>query len=249
MTTRFIKWLRRLWAHISYSKKTNIQLPYPIISFTFDDAPGSAFSNGGQILARHGMRGTFYVSLSLMNGPDPETRFTLSQLQTALALRHELGCHTHGHIDLSSTPSDEAMSDIQFNQASLSALLPGERFQNFSYPFGAQTRPIKQFVSTRFRSARGIGEGINRGDTDLLDLRTVKAYENKHDIGYLFKKIDDLEKNGGWLVFYTHDVDENYTDWGCSPAYFEALVQECAKRGIRVATINDALDMIEHKTA
>jgi hypothetical protein len=123
------------------------------------------------------------------------------------------------------------------------------KFENFSYPFGAQTRSIKQFASTRFRSARGIGEGVNRGVADLFNLRTVKLYEKKHPLGYLFNRIDELEKNGGWLVLYTHDVDDAFTDWGCSPAYFEAVVQECAKRGIRVATINDALDLIENKTS
>jgi peptidoglycan/xylan/chitin deacetylase (PgdA/CDA1 family) len=244
---RYSKLFRRIWANISFSKKINIQLPHPIVTFTFDDAPVSAFEKGGNLLAKYGMHGTFYISLSLMNGPDPETRFTVSHLKKSVEQGHELGCHTFGHIDLAATRSPEAATDILHNQETLGALLPGMEFKNFSYPFGSQTSAAKQFAAAHFRSARGIGEGINRGITDSLNLQTVKLYEKKHALRYLTEKIDDLEKNGGWLVFYTHDVDENFTHWGCSPAYFEAVVKECAKRGITVATVNDALDLIENK--
>jgi hypothetical protein len=71
-------------------------------------------------------------------------------------------------------------------------------------------------------------------------------YEGKYPLEYIFNKIKEAEKNKGWLIFYTHDVDEKYTDWGCSPAYFQEVVQECARRNITVATINEALNLIEN---
>jgi peptidoglycan/xylan/chitin deacetylase (PgdA/CDA1 family) len=217
-----------------------------LISFTFDDAPVSAFLNGGGILAKFGFGGTFYISLSLMNGPDPETRFTSAHLKNAIAQHSELGCHTYSHMDLSKTTAVKGITDIERNQEILSTFLPGLEFKNFSYPFGSETRSIKEYASTRFRSARGIEEGINVGQTDFCNLKTVKLYESKHPPDYIFEKISEVEKNNGWLIFYTHDVDEKYTDWGWSPRYFETIVHECAKRGITVATINDALNLIEN---
>lgn len=246
MLTRYIKFVRRQWANISFSKKIDIKLQKPLITFTFDDAPVSAFLNGGNILAKFGVGGTFYISLSLMNGPDPETRFTSAHLKTAIAQHSELGCHTYGHVDLSKMTGREGVADIERNQTTLQTLLPGAEFRNFSYPFGSETRPIKEYASTRFRSARGIGEGINRSGTDLYNLKTVKLYEGKHSLDYIFEKIGEVEKDPGWLIFYTHDVDKKYTDWGCSPAYFEAVVAECSKRGITVATIDEALNLIEN---
>jgi len=246
MIKRLVKFVRRKWANISFSKKTDIQLKHPVISFTFDDAPVSAFVNGGGILSKFGFGGTFYISLSLMTGPDSETRFTLPQLKNALAQHHELGCHTYGHIDLSKTISKVGIADIEKNQEEMQVLIPGTELRNFSYPFGSQTRPVKKFASERFRSSRGIEEGINAIGTDLCNLKTVKLYEGKYPLDYIFQKIKEAEENKGWLIFYTHDVDEKYTDWGCSPAYFEAVVKECADRGIAVATINEALNLIEN---
>lgn len=248
MLTRYVKFIRRKWANFSFSKKIDIKLQKPVISFTFDDAPVSAFLHGGNILAKFGFGGTFYISLSLMNGPEPETRFTSAHLKNIVAQHSELGCHTYGHTDLSKTNAAKGIADIQRNQEVLQTLLPGMEFKNFSYPFGSETRPVKEFASQRFRSARGIDEGINLEGTDLCNLKTVKLYEGKYPLQYIFEKIEEAEKCNGWLIFYTHDVTEKYTDWGCSPAYFEAVVHECAKRGITVATINEALNLIENTT-
>lgn len=248
MINRLVKFIRRKWANISFSKKVNIKLEKPIISFTFDDAPVSAFLNGGSILSKFGFGGTFYVSLSLMTGPDPDTRFTIQHLKDAIAHGHEIGGHTYGHTDLSKTTAAKGIADMKKNRTEMEKLIPGTQLRNFSYPFGAQTRPLKKYASTRYRSARGIEEGINAQGTDLYNLKTVKLYESKHSLDYIFRKLDEAEKNNGWLIFYTHDVDEKFTDWGCSPAYFEAVVHDCAKRGITVATINGALDLIENTT-
>ena len=43
-----------------------IKTSVPIISFTFDDAPRTAFKTGGDILRAHGGRATFFVSLGLL---------------------------------------------------------------------------------------------------------------------------------------------------------------------------------------
>ena len=39
----------------------------PIVSFTFDDFPRSAYSVGGAMLEKFGARGTYYVTAGLMN--------------------------------------------------------------------------------------------------------------------------------------------------------------------------------------
>ncbi|MBK8195093.1 MAG: polysaccharide deacetylase family protein [Lewinellaceae bacterium] len=242
---RFIKVFRRKWASISFARKINIRLNEPIVSFTFDDAPISAFENGVNILSKFGFGGTFYISLSLMNGVEQETRFTVQHLNNAIAHHNEIGCHTYGHTDLYTLPFEKGKGDIIQNQEEMDKKVPGYTFRNFSYPFGSQTRAIKQFVSSKFRSARGIEEGINLNGADLYNLKTVKVYEHRFSPEYLHRKIDEVISNKGWLIFYTHDVMENPTDWGCSPGFFEDVVQYCANHNIKVLTVNDALNQIE----
>ena len=43
-----------------------IETTIPIVSFTFDDAPTTAFVTAGNILGSQGGRATFYVSLGLL---------------------------------------------------------------------------------------------------------------------------------------------------------------------------------------
>ncbi len=244
---KYLKYLKRKWAGISFVRPIQVQPGQAVVSFTFDDAPVSAFTNGGAILSRSGFAGTFYIALSFMTGKEAENRFTLQDLEQALNENHELGCHTSGHIDLSSTPLAESIRDIASNQEKIKQLIPGFRFRNFSYPFGAQTRSIKKYLSSHFRSARGIGHGLNAGETDLYNLKTVKLYEKRHSLPEIFARIGEAEEKKAWLIFYTHDVTANYTDYGCSPAYFKAVVEECAKRKLTVRTIDGALDLIESK--
>jgi peptidoglycan/xylan/chitin deacetylase (PgdA/CDA1 family) len=82
-----------------------VRTPVPLISFTFDDFPRSAFVNAGAILGRYGVLGTYYVSLGLAGkqsqmGPMYHTE----DLIELSRLGHELGCHTFGHCHSWNTP-------------------------------------------------------------------------------------------------------------------------------------------------
>src|ERR1700758_1237298 len=84
-----------------------VRTPVPLISFTFDDFPRSAFLNAGAILGRYGILGTYYVSLSLAGkesqmGP----MYQSEDLKDLARLGHELGCHTFGHCHSWNTPAD-----------------------------------------------------------------------------------------------------------------------------------------------
>lgn len=245
MMRRYLKYIRRKWASISFTRAVSIRLNEPVISFTFDDAPVSAFVNGGNILSKYGMSGTFYISMSLMSGVEESTRFTIQHLKDAIAQHNELACHTFGHTELYTVSVEKGIADITRNQEEIETILPGTRLTNFSYPFGSQTRPIKKFASSRFRSARGIGEGINHVKADLFDLKTIKLYEHRHTLEHIFAQIEKAKEENGWLIFYTHDVQDDPSEWGCSPAYFEAVVRKCKQDNIKVLTINEALNQIE----
>ena len=67
LVTRGSAKVRRTLADRLHRRPVKLELPAPIVSFTFDDAPKSAFDTGGKILREHGARGTFYVSLGLLD--------------------------------------------------------------------------------------------------------------------------------------------------------------------------------------
>ena len=243
---KYIKFLKREWANWAFHKSVQLPLQEAQVSFTFDDAPHSAFEQGGEILTRYGFLGTYYIALTFLdNQLSDEASFSKRDLEKALAVGHELACHTFKHIDLSKTNLLDSIKDIKKNGALFRNLFPDRELRNFSYPFGAETLAIKKFLGQEFRSARGIGHGLNTGKVDLANLKTIKLYRDRLSLEDIAKHMDQAKFRRAWLIFYTHDVQENPSPYGCTPEYFEAVVKMCADADIQVKTIDKTLDLIE----
>src|ERR1700688_1823607 len=70
----------------------------PIVSFTFDDFPRTAYSAGAPILEKFGARGTYYVSGGLMQrSSDLGDMFAAGDLLCLADRGHELGTQTFQH--------------------------------------------------------------------------------------------------------------------------------------------------------
>ncbi len=243
---KYIKFLKREWANWAFHKSAQLPLQEAQVSFTFDDAPHSAFELGGEILQRYGYAGTYYIALTFLDDQlSEEASFSKKDLEVALDQGHELACHTYKHIDLSKTNLLESIKDIKKNGELFQNLFPDNKLKNFSYPFGAETLAIKKFLGQEFRSARGIGHGLNIGKVDLANLKTIKLYRDRLSIEEVAQQIATAKARRAWLIFYTHDVKQEPTPYGCTPDYFEAIVKMCADESLQVRTIDQTLDLIE----
>ena len=85
-------------------------------------------------------------------------------------------------------------------------------------------------------------------ETDLANLKTIKLYRDRYSLAEIEAYIETAIEKKAWLIFYTHDVAENPSPYGCAPAYFEAVVKACANKKIKVLTIDKTLDQIESAT-
>jgi len=230
----------------------------PLVSFTFDDFPRSAFLEAGSILSRHGARGTYYASLGLMGKQSPMgTMFEARDLKDLLDLGHELGCHTFGHCHSLNTPPDVYGRAIVDNQKALSELLPGTKFQTFAYPYSAPAVAVKRVASRHFLCCRGGGlrpgryfpraggQTFNSGVTDLNLLCAVFLEKSLDNPAALKKLIDQNARARGWLIFATHDVCESPSRFGCTPAFFEQVVQWSLESGARLLPVVEALEELK----
>ncbi len=240
----FQKYLKRKWANWAFTQTCRFKLQQPMVSFTFDDVPGSAFSEGARILEAYGGLGTFYLALSMLQQAPSESGFTQQQMETARQRGHELGCHTYGHIDFSRTGIADSQRDLETNRQRLLALCPGLKLRSFSYPFGAQTLGVKKSLVSRFSSARGILPGIHYREADLYNLKTVKLYEGQLPLSQQLEHIEQAVAGNGWLIFYTHDVRASYSPHGCSPAYFEKVVKACTEAGLDILPVSEAVERL-----
>jgi len=202
-----------------------------VVSFTFDDFPKSALTNGGSILANHGLRGTYYTALKLAGTQGNLGRmFDAEDVLAAHAAGHEIACHTYTHLDCCQADAASVVEEVRENGAKLSALLCGAQMTNFAYPYGAVSISAKRAVANRFASSRGTGQGINCGTVDLADLLGTRIYDCAFDRAALRALIDRTRAIGGWLIFYTHDVSDTPSEFGCKPDQLEEIVAYAAER-------------------
>ena len=205
-------------------RKVLVNPPKPLISFTFDDAPKTAFTTGGAILAAHGGKATYFVSLGLM-GLTTEVGEIASQddLIAAIDQGHELGCHTLDHLDAWYASTDNYMASIEANQHALERIRPGLQFSTFAYPKSGATLSVKYPLQKRFVCCRGGGQAANVGMTDLNMLKACFLDKRaKVDLAFIKELIDYNAQQRGWLIFATHDVADDPSPYGCTPRIFPA---------------------------
>jgi peptidoglycan/xylan/chitin deacetylase (PgdA/CDA1 family) len=214
----------------------------PLISFTFDDFPRSALDVGGRILRDHGVAGTYYVSLGLLDRDEPVGRICSSaSLAEVLAQGHELGCHTFGHCDAWETRPAAFEASILENRDALGRLLPAARFETMSYPIGSPRPDTKRRTGRHFAGCRGGGQRFNVGTMDLNQLRAFFLEQSRDRPSAIWDIIERNRTEGGWLIFATHDVTAQPSRFGCTPEFFAEVVQRSVRSGARILPVAGAL--------
>jgi len=219
----------------------NIDWPGGAVSFTFDDFPRSAWVNGGAILEKYGRRGTYYAAMGMAGGENHlGPMFEPDDLRAAHTQGHEIACHTYSHRDCCHASPAEIATEIERNAMALAQAVGGAPLDNFAYPFGGVSLTAKNALADRFASCRGTGRGINRGAVDLADLFAASLYSRDFDRDRLCQLIDDAQAESGWVIFYTHDVAEAPSPFGCTPAQFESILAYAAENA-PVLPVRDVL--------
>src|ERR1700744_535318 len=214
----------------------------PMVSFTFDDIPRSAATVGAPMLEEAGGRGTFYVAGGLINQPnnqcdgiDPDGIVKLCRDG------HEIACHTFSHrraIDLDATAM---AAEIVQNRRYLEGLDASIRLENFAYPFGLATLARKRQLTRSFRSARGIQPGVNSGTIDLQFLRSTPLIDKDIDRTGIDRVFDEAVRTSGWLIFYTHDVADSPSPWGCTPGLLRHALDAAKRHNMPMVSVAEAL--------
>src|SRR5579884_1732902 len=91
------------------------------------------------VLARHGVRGTFYVPFRAVAG----RLLSVSQMRELLAMGMEIGSHTVTHPVLTRLPLDEVDHELRDSRRMLEDLL-GREVTSFGYPRGKFNAMVAQ---------------------------------------------------------------------------------------------------------
>lgn len=240
-------YLRRASRYLSrrpFAIKTDV----PIISFTFDDFPRSALHTGGAILKQFGITGTYYAAFGLMGKQAATgTMFVPADLNTVFENGHELGCHTFDHCHSLNTDTEVFESSVIRNEQALQAKFPKASLRTLAYPISEPRARTKRRIGPRFLCCRGGGQTFNAGVADLNNLSAYFLEKSTNDPSAVKEMINRNRAAKGWLVFATHDVDESHTRWGCSPKFFEDIVEYSVNSGALILPVGKALETLAHE--
>jgi peptidoglycan/xylan/chitin deacetylase (PgdA/CDA1 family) len=241
--------LRRAARHARL-KPLVMRNPAPLVTFTFDDVPDSAYINGAAILEQHGLRGTFFVASGTCSHTDTYWRvIDEDQVRALHDSGHEIGCHTFSHVRVEDLDAQRMDEECAQNLRRLRDLCPGIALANFCYPFGRASLPRKMQLQRHFDSCRGVYQGINAGTADLGMLRSIDLYDRTLTPDKLQRVLRETRERNGWLIFVTHDVADTPSWIGCSPRLLSDTIAAVQAENMQCLPIRDALKAIGYVRA
>jgi peptidoglycan/xylan/chitin deacetylase (PgdA/CDA1 family) len=232
------------------SKPFRMQNSAPLVSFTFDDAPDTAFTVGASILEDYGISGTFYIAAGTCDTVDPNWHLiTLDQVRALHDRGHEIACHTYSHANVEKLSAASMEEECGKNHNLLRRLCGDIQLTNFAYPYGGVTLMRKLQLEKRFNTCRGIFEGVNVGTIDLGLLKVIELANRTLTPEKLQQVLRETRDRNGWLIFYTHDVVDPPSWLGCSPDMFRSTIESVQSMGLDCVSVRDALKYIGFPSA
>jgi peptidoglycan/xylan/chitin deacetylase (PgdA/CDA1 family) len=214
----------------------------PIVTFSFDDFPRTALTNGASIVERFGGRATYYVTMGLMDTDNHlGEQFRCADLRSLIERGHEVASHTFSHLSAQHTPFSVFRQDVERCEKAIRESIAVDPSNNFAYPYGEVTLSAKRQLGPRMRSCRGTCSGFNGPEVDLNLLRANSLYGDIDQAEAAKYLILENEARKSWLIFYSHDVVSTPSRFGCTPALLQAIVSFTAERGIKMMTVADVV--------
>ena len=213
----------------------------PLASFSFDDFPKSAWTVGGPILDRFGAKATYFAVGGFCGRRFEDVeQYDEATLKAVHAAGHEIGCHTFSHEHGPGQPSSGLREDIARNAAFLRERL-GEAPTTFAYPYGEVSPRTKALVAKAFAASRGIRAGVNGAVSDMAQLRAVPLEARSWNALEVERWVEAARTSKGWLIFFSHDVSDDPSPYGCTPAMLSHALTCVSQAGIDIVTMKEAL--------
>jgi len=209
----------------------------PMVSFCFDDTPASAVKRGGKALEARGVRGTYYFASGLKGEHSGFGAYAArDDMAAAAAAGHEIGCHTYSHLDCGKANAATIAEDLDRNAATLADWGVTQDLKTFAYPYGDVGYPAKAIMSERFLLSRGLHHGVITAGTDLNQAPAV-SIEGPDGEARGRQWLQRAKQQRGWLILFTHGVEDKAHTYGCAEDVFSRLLDEALEAGFQVAPI------------
>ena len=216
-----------------------------LITFSFDDFPKSAADTGAEIMDAIGAKAIYYAC----SGLEGKTILTGEQYRSADLLQliqagHEIGAHTHTHLDCSANPLTCVLNDIEKNLTLLKHMGAKEEIEHFAYPYGETTTALKSALTKKFQTCRGILPGLNAPRSDSMQLRAMELTPDSATTDRAVYAIEKALTQPVWLHIFTHDIRNKPSDYGTTPAALTRITRIARDSKIPIVTPTAATNLL-----
>ncbi|WP_340120989.1 Ig-like domain-containing protein [Methylobacter svalbardensis] len=208
-----------------------------LVSLTFDD--GRNQSAARDLLARHGMQGTFYINSDKINSGG--TFLTKPELDALYADGNEIAGHNIGHANMATLSDTEQQAAICNDMQNLVDW--GYSVHSFAYPFSS-TGPTTQSIVAggcpgvgTYESARAVGglvsgtqcSGCPWAETvppaNPYYISTNNSVISTTTLADMQNYVIQAETNGGgWVPLVFHNICDGCGTLAVSPATLDAFL-------------------------
>jgi peptidoglycan/xylan/chitin deacetylase (PgdA/CDA1 family) len=214
----------------------------PLASISFDDFPRSAWTVGGPMLERYGAKATYYAAGTFCGrSEDGIDYFDAEDLKAIHAAGHEIGCHSFAHGHGPDIGTLDLAADAERNSAFLREHLGDFRPATYAYPYGDASPRTKALAAARYPASRGIRSGVNAGMIDLAQLKAVPLEHRRWRPDEVEAAIERAKAGPGWVIFFSHDVSDDPSPFGCTPQMLEFTLERLTRAGIEILPVKHAL--------
>lgn len=214
--------------------------PHAVVSLSFDDGQETQF-HVGDILARYGMHGTFFVN-SAMLGSGP-WYMTWGQIHSLAARGNEIGGHTLDHPFLTRISKSKAQHEIRQDRINL--INHGFKPSSFAYPYDDFNSRVEGYVKQAgYSSGRIVGGVPGQVQTippyDPYQVWTAPDLGSHYTLSSLKASVRQAEAAGGWEVFCFHGFDANNNE-SIPTSLFTQFVAWLHSQPVSIRTIGQVM--------
>ena len=213
-----------------------------LVSLTFDDGWQGTYIDGLPILNKYGFTSTQYIISGKINTGNGY--MTSSQIRALKASGNEIASHTVSHYDLTSLSLSSIDYQLSQSKSTIQKLFGTDTAINFATPYGSYDAKVLTEVKKYYKSHRSTDSGYNSKDGfDAYNIR-VQNVNQTTTASQVSEWTQKAIADKTWLVLVYHSIDLSGDAYATSPLNLDNELSLLKTSGVKVETVNQALDEI-----
>jgi peptidoglycan/xylan/chitin deacetylase (PgdA/CDA1 family) len=216
-----------------------------IITFSFDDFPKSAADTGAEIMDSINAPAIYYACTGLAGRSNiTGAQYEADDLLALAKAGHEIGAHTHSHLDCARTSVACVLANIERNLDGLKEMGLAQEVKHFAYPYGETQVALKKALIGKFDTCRGILPGQNQSRADRMQLRAMELSPDEMTTDRALYAIERATSTPTWLHIFTHDVRLKPSNYGVTPNSLMLIARAARDSGLLITTPTKAMQQL-----